>query len=62
MLTALWKKGMQEIFLQNLFIYYYWEFKKLVIFHEIVCNITVKKMHPILDAKCNKTKFSMQFH
>jgi hypothetical protein len=23
---------------------------------------TVKKMHPILYAKCNKTKFSMQFH
>jgi hypothetical protein len=23
---------------------------------------TVKNMHPILDAKCNKTKFSMQFH
>jgi hypothetical protein len=23
---------------------------------------TVKKMHPILDAKCNKTKFPMQFH
>jgi hypothetical protein len=21
-----------------------------------------KKMHPILDAKCNETKFSMQFH
>jgi hypothetical protein len=23
---------------------------------------TVEKMHPILDAKCNETKFSMQFH
>jgi hypothetical protein len=31
---------MQAIFLQNLFIYYYWKFKELVIFHEIVRNIS----------------------
>jgi hypothetical protein len=35
----LWKKGIEENFLLNLFIYYYWKFKKLVIFHEIVRNI-----------------------
>jgi hypothetical protein len=33
--------GMQELFRQNLFLYYYWTFKKLVVFHEIVRNIYV---------------------
>jgi uncharacterized membrane protein (DUF2068 family) len=36
--VALWKKGIQEIFLQNLFLYYYLKFKKFLIFHAIVRN------------------------
>jgi hypothetical protein len=37
---TLWKKGTQEIFLQNLFIYYYWKFQELAIYHEIVRTIS----------------------
>jgi hypothetical protein len=39
-LYTLWKKDMRKRFPQTLFIYYYWEFKKLVIFKEIVRNIS----------------------
>jgi hypothetical protein len=31
--------------------------------HTALLQITLsKKIHPILDAKCNETKFSIQFH
>jgi hypothetical protein len=33
--APMWEMGMRDLFLQNLFIYYYWKFKKLLIFHEI---------------------------
>jgi hypothetical protein len=65
-LQSLWKKDMRELFPQNLFIYYYWKFKKLVIVQEIVRNISAvdlgAKSAMDLGAKWDITNYFLKYY